>query len=86
MGMGLSGRPNDWDYCLATHQATLEALVQSLDLTDVSLLVHDWGGPIGLGVAARNPERFARYVITEILMPRRPALNCSDRSGDDAPS
>tara|TARA_R110002126_G_scaffold4409_9_gene23171 strand:+ start:13700 stop:14701 length:1002 start_codon:yes stop_codon:yes gene_type:complete len=63
MGMGLSGRPHDWDYCLAGHQAALESLVESLDLRDVSLLVHDWGGPIGLGVAAKHPERYARFVI-----------------------
>lgn len=64
MGMGLSERPHDWNETLAAHRTALEALVEHLDLRDVTLAVHDWGGPIGLGVAARQPERFARFLIT----------------------
>ena len=33
------------------------------DLTGVTMMVQDWGGPIGFGVATRNPERFAAFVI-----------------------
>ncbi|MBL6720835.1 MAG: alpha/beta fold hydrolase [Planctomycetes bacterium] len=64
MGMGLSERPHDWSDTLAAHQAGLEALIEHLDLRDITLVVHDWGGPIGLGVAARQPERFRRFLIT----------------------
>jgi cis-3-alkyl-4-acyloxetan-2-one decarboxylase len=39
------------------------AFVEQLDLRDVTLLVHDWGGAIGLGTALRLPERFARLVL-----------------------
>jgi pimeloyl-ACP methyl ester carboxylesterase len=64
MGMGLSERPHDWSDTLAAHQAGLEALIEHLDLRDITLAVHDWGGPIGLGVAARQPDRFRRFLIT----------------------
>jgi haloalkane dehalogenase len=63
IGMGLSTKPLDWIYTLESHIVALEALVLELDLTDITLVVHDWGGPIGLGVAARHPERFAKLVI-----------------------
>ena len=64
MGMGLSERPHDWADSLVAHQAALEALIDALELDDITLAVHDWGGPIGLGVAARRPERFRRFLIT----------------------
>ena len=80
VGCGLSEQPRGWSYRLAGHAANLERLVLALDLRDVTLLVHDWGGPIGLAVAARHPERFARLVVTNTAafpaegMPRRIAL------------
>ena len=64
MGMGLSERPHDWADSLVAHQAALEALIDALELDAITLAVHDWGGPIGLGVAARRPERFRRFLIT----------------------
>ena len=63
LGCGLSDQPEDWGYRLADHIDNLERLVLALDLSRITLLVHDWGGPIGLGVAVRHPERFARIVI-----------------------
>ena len=63
IGCGRSDKPQDWSYRLADHVANLERLVLALDLSRVTLVVHDWGGPIGFGVAARHPERFARLVI-----------------------
>lgn len=64
LGCGLSDQPADRSYRLADRIADLERLVLALDLERITLLVHDWGGPIGLGVALRHPERFARLVIT----------------------
>lgn len=64
IGCGLSDKPQNYRYTLARHVANLESLILSLDLRDIDLLVHDWGGPIGLSVATRHPERFSRIIIT----------------------
>jgi cis-3-alkyl-4-acyloxetan-2-one decarboxylase len=61
--MGLSDKPADYDYRLASRIADIEALVASLGLRRVHLVVHDWGGPIGLGFAVRHPERVGRIAI-----------------------
>jgi cis-3-alkyl-4-acyloxetan-2-one decarboxylase len=63
VGMGLSDKPGQYDYTLASRISDVEALVASLGLRRVHLVVHDWGGAIGFGVAARNPERVGRIVI-----------------------
>lgn len=64
LGCGLSDKPQAWRYDLAGHVANLESLVLALDLTNITLAVHDWGGAIGFGFARRHPERIARLVIT----------------------
>lgn len=63
IGCGLSDKPQDFAYRLQQHIDHLEQLVLELDLKDIRLLVHDWGGAIGLGVAGRHPERFSELVI-----------------------
>jgi cis-3-alkyl-4-acyloxetan-2-one decarboxylase len=63
VGMGLSEKPQAYDYGLASRIADLEALVEGLGLRRVHLVVHDWGGAIGLGFAGRHPERVGRIVI-----------------------
>ena len=63
IGMGLSEKPQDYDYTLATRIDDIEALVASLGLRRVHLVVHDWGGAIGFGFAARHPDRVGRLVI-----------------------
>lgn len=63
VGMGLSEKPQDYDYTLATRIADIEALVASLGLRRVHLVVHDWGGAIGFGFAAKHPELIGRLVI-----------------------
>lgn len=63
IGMGLSAKPADYAYSLATRIADLEALVASLGLKRVHLVVHDWGGAIGFGLAARRPAMIGRLVI-----------------------
>ncbi|MFT7668788.1 MAG: pimeloyl-ACP methyl ester carboxylesterase [Planctomycetota bacterium] len=63
IGCGLSEKPQDWSYELADHIANLEQLVLDLDLKDITLVVHDWGGAIGCGVAVRHPERFKRIFV-----------------------
>ncbi len=63
LGCGLSDKPQDGPYRLADHIARLEALVLALDLRDITLLMHDWGGAIGMGMAARHPDRIARIGV-----------------------
>ena len=58
MGMGKSGaRPEPYPYRLRHHIANLETLLLRLDLRDMTLVLHDWGGPVGLGFAVRHPQR-----------------------------
>jgi haloalkane dehalogenase len=76
IGMGLSAKPQDYPYTLATRIDDVTALVQSLGLTTVHLVVHDWGGAIGFGFAARQPELIGRLVILNTAAfpsPRIPA-------------
>jgi haloalkane dehalogenase len=62
-GFGLSVAPPGYGYTPAEHAKVIEALLLRLDLTEVTLMVQDWGGPIGFAVAARQPDRFAAFVI-----------------------
>ena len=63
IGCGLSDKPANYAYRLAQHVANLEKLALALDLRRLTLMLHDWGGPIGLGFASRNRERIARLVL-----------------------
>lgn len=63
VGCGFSDKPRVYPYTLATHIANLTRLVDRLNLTDVTLAVHDWGGPIGFGWATRQPRKVRRFVV-----------------------
>lgn len=63
MGFGKSATPGERDYTLRTHVENLAALIDSLDLRDVTLVMQDWGGPIGIGYAVRNPARIHSVVL-----------------------
>jgi pimeloyl-ACP methyl ester carboxylesterase len=63
VGMGLSAKPAGYAYTLESRINDIESLADSLGLRRVHLVVHDWGGAIGFGLAARNPERIGRIVI-----------------------
>jgi haloalkane dehalogenase len=64
MGFGRSDKPTDihW-YTIARHTEILTSLIVELDLTNVTLVCQDWGGPTGLAQAAMMPERFDHLVI-----------------------
>jgi haloalkane dehalogenase len=55
-------------YTFRRHIDWAHGLVSALDLRDVTLVVQDWGGPIGLSVLARDPARFARVVATNTIL------------------
>jgi haloalkane dehalogenase len=63
-GFGRSDKPTEvgW-YSYDRHYASLEAFVEELDLRDVTLVVQDWGGPIGFRLCVERPERIARLVV-----------------------
>jgi haloalkane dehalogenase len=63
-GFGRSDKPEDagW-YTFDRHCASIRRLVEQLDLRRVTVVVQDWGGPIGLRLAVEQPERVARLVI-----------------------
>jgi len=65
-GFGRSDKPTAiaW-YSYDRHVALTAELLERLDLRDATLVVHDWGGPIGLRVAVEQPERVGRIVITD---------------------
>ncbi|MBI2231714.1 MAG: alpha/beta fold hydrolase, partial [Deltaproteobacteria bacterium] len=54
MGCGFSDKPQIYDYRLDRHIINLEALIAHLGLNRITLVMHDWGGPIGMGYAARH--------------------------------
>ena len=66
IGCGLSDKPGDdrYEYTLSRRVDDLELLLETLGITEnITLVVHDWGGMIGMAYAVRHPERIARLVI-----------------------
>ncbi|AGA27888.1 alpha/beta fold hydrolase [Singulisphaera acidiphila] len=66
IGCGLSDKPEDsrYPYTLSRRVDDLEALLDHLGVnSNLTLVLHDWGGMIGMTYAARHPERIARLVI-----------------------
>ena len=64
MGFGKSATPQDRTYWLQDHVANLERFVLALDLRGITLVMHDFGGPVGMGLAARHPDRIRRIIST----------------------
>jgi haloalkane dehalogenase len=63
-GFGRSDKPTQVeDYSYDFHYGSVERLAEELDLRDTTVVVQDWGGPIGLRLAVDHPERVARLVI-----------------------
>ena len=63
IGCGLSDKPQHYQYTLERHIANLEVLMEHLGLKKITLVMHDWGGPIGMGYAVRHPAVVERFVI-----------------------
>lgn len=76
-GFGRSDKPAAREnYTYQFHMDTMTAFVESLDLRDITLVCQDWGGLIGLRMAAEHPDRFARIVAANTFLP----------TGDQKPS
>ncbi|QCC60292.1 haloalkane dehalogenase [Natrinema thermotolerans] len=70
IGCGRSDRYEDRDdYTVEMHYDALRTFVEELDLTDITLVCQDWGGLLGLSLAAEQPERFARLVPMNTGLP-----------------
>jgi haloalkane dehalogenase len=65
-GFGASDKPTDVDwYSYDRHTWFAESLLTDLDLHGVTMVVHDWGGPIGLRLAVEHPDRIDRLVMMD---------------------
>jgi cis-3-alkyl-4-acyloxetan-2-one decarboxylase len=76
IGCGLSEKPDDsrYDYTLSSRVDDLEFLLDSLGLDrELTLVMHDWGGMIGMTYAARHPDRVARLVVCNTAAFHKPA-------------
>lgn len=63
IGCGLSDKPQEYSYTLERRIEDVEQLVDHLEIRRFSLVVHDWGGAIGCGLAVRRPEALEKLVV-----------------------
>jgi haloalkane dehalogenase len=69
-GFGRSDKPaRREDYTYQFHVDVMTGLIKSLDLREITLVGQDWGGLIGLRIAAEHPDRFARIVVANTGLP-----------------
>jgi pimeloyl-ACP methyl ester carboxylesterase len=69
-GFGRSDKPaDDAIYTFDFHRNSLLAFVRTLDLTDITLVVQDWGGLLGLTLPLDMPERFSRLIVMNTALP-----------------
>lgn len=74
LGCGLSDKPEDYPYRLENHIHNLEVLLAGLGLDSVSLILHDWGGAIGMGYAGRHPQAIRSLTILNTGAFRSPRM------------
>ena len=63
LGYGLSERPPGFGYTPAEHAGVIGEVITRLDLRDLIVMGHDWGGPTGLSAAADHPDRITGLVL-----------------------
>lgn len=63
IGCGLSDKPANYSYRLTQHRDNLVKLVDTLELNNITLMVHDWGGAIGLATLLERQGKFKRIVL-----------------------
>ena len=69
-GFGRSDKPaDDRVYTFDFHRNSLLAFVRALDLQDITLVVQDWGGLLGLTLPMEMPERFSRLIVMNTALP-----------------
>ncbi len=75
IGCGLSSKNEDYEYTLKNHISNIEKLLQHLAIEKFSLVVHDWGGAIGMGVATNSPDKIEKIM----------AMNTAAFTSDEIP-
>ncbi len=71
IGFGKSDKILGWkNYTFDLHFRSLKNLIDKLELNDITLVVHDWGGLLGLSLLGEYPERFKRVVILNTFLPK----------------
>ena len=63
IGCGLSDKPSDYPYSLRRRIEDIERLADHLEIDRFSLVVHDWGGAIGCGLAGRRPQALEKLIV-----------------------
>lgn len=63
IGCGYSDKPQDYNYTLQKHIDNLTTLINSLELKNITIFMHDWGGPISMGYAVGKPENVKQFII-----------------------
>lgn len=63
IGCGLSDKPQDYKYILENHISNTISLIEELNLVGITLILHDWGGAIGMGVATRKPSLIKKIIL-----------------------
>jgi haloalkane dehalogenase len=82
LGFGLSDKPREFSYLPRDHAANIQTFIDELGLTDVTFMIHDWGGPIGMWHAVNNPDNVRNFIILNTFMwPLKPVLTLRIFSG-----
>ena len=68
IGFGLSSKPKNWSYLPEAHAQNTAKLMEKLDLKNITLVMQDWGGPVGISYAVNNPDNVKRLVIMNTWM------------------
>ena len=63
IGFGLSDKPENYDYSTINHAGTLENFILSKNLENITLVLHDFGGPIGFDFSIKHPKRIKKIVV-----------------------
>ncbi|WP_133175335.1 alpha/beta fold hydrolase [Sphingomonas oleivorans] len=63
LGFGLSDKPEGLSYLPQLHADNLARFIEALGLKEITLVIHDWGGPIGFSYALAHPENVKRLII-----------------------
>tara|TARA_R110002110_G_scaffold415561_2_gene650895 strand:+ start:101447 stop:102355 length:909 start_codon:yes stop_codon:yes gene_type:complete len=70
IGFGRSDKPTRReDYTYQRHVTWIQSVLDQLELNRITLVCQDWGGLIGLRLVAENPDRFARVVAANTMLP-----------------
>ncbi len=62
-GFGLSTAAPGYEYTAQEHSAVVREFVRKLDLRDITPIVQDWAGPIGVGAATEEPDRYSSFIV-----------------------